>query len=364
MLGPAIFLPGSRRRSRPGWVGALTGATLIATVIGISWAAIQPGVIDSVLTRIVAPTATATPNPPTPTVPVLAGRTVAQARGRFTSLAAPPNVAGDQAPTANAAVAVLDDTGDVVTIALGTLDVAREPVPMQGLAGSSPPAFVARGLFAAGGALVHRDDGRLLLDPTGAIALLPAGGQPPRAVKVKSQAAWVSPVAAVIYGASMYVFDAGGPVAGQPPSGKVWRHPLTAGGNYDADAVAWLAAGQSVDLTLASDVATDGAFWVSRRDGTIVRLAAGRAAVFELKGANLPTRLGAIYTDQGTRSIYVVDEASRRLIRISKDGVIGSAVDSVLAPGEAARGLWVDEDAGTAVVVTTARVVVVPFPGG
>ncbi len=159
----------------------------------------------------------------------------------------------------------------------------------------------------------------------------------------------------------MYVFDAG-MASTAAPSGRVWRHPLTAGGNYEGDPVAWLAAGQTIDLTLASDVATDGAFWVSRRDGVIVRLSAGKADILSLKGAPMPTRLGAIYTDQGTQSLYVVDEASLRLIRIGKDGTIGPGIDSVLSPGEAVRGLWVDEDARTAVVVTTARVAVVSLP--
>jgi hypothetical protein len=338
------------------------GAVVVAGVVGVIWGASRPDVVAIVAGPFVPATATATPAPPTPTTPVLAGRTIAQARGRFTSLAAPPNIAGDRAPTASAVVGVLDDVGDIVTVALNSLDVTRNSVPFPRGAVPSPTAFVARGFFAAGGALVRRDDGTMVFDPQGRLLLVPTGEQPTRLLSVRSQAMWVTPVAAVVYGPSLYVFDVGPPPSGQPPSGRVWRHALTAGGNYEADAVAWLVPGQQVDLSLASDVATDGAFWVSRRDGTILRMAAGRAAVLDLKGAPLPTRLGAIYTDQGTQSIYVLDEGSRRLLRIGKDGVIGGGVDTVLAPGEAARGLWVDEDADTAVVVTTARIVVVALP--
>ena len=339
---------------------------MTAAAVGIVWAAFQPDVIDVVATRFSPPTPTMTPAPATPTVPVLAGKTVAQAKGRFTSLAAPPNVAGDPSAVAGTDgrhIVVLDDVGEIVSLAMGSLEITRLPVAKQPGVLPAPAGFVARGLFAAGGAVVPRDDGTILFDPSGSIALVPRAGQPMRPLKVKSQGAWVSPVAAVVYGTSMYVFDSGTPVAGQPSAGNVWRHPLTAGGNYEADAVAWLAPGQRVDLTLASDVATDGAFWVSRRDGTIVRLAAGKAEVLTLTGGALTSRLGAIYTDQGTESLYVVDETSRRLLRIGKDGVIGGFVDAVLSPGEAARGLWVDVDAKSAVVVTTSRVVVVPLPG-
>ena len=365
MLGPTVFLPGSRRRSRPLWVSVVAFVAVTAAAVGTVWAAFQPNVIDLVAARIAPPTPTVTPAPPTPTIPVLSGKTVAQARGRFTSLAAPPNLVGESnagAGSGGRLIAVLDDVGDVVTIAMGSLETTRLPATPPAAARPAP-GFVARGLFASGGALVPRDDGTILFDASGSIVLLPSGGQPMRPLKVKSQGVWGFPVAAVVYGAAMYVFDVGSPVAGQPSAGVVWRHPLTAGGNYDADAVAWLASGQRVDLTLASDVATDGAFWVSRRDGTIVRLAAGKAEVLTLTGGALPTRLGAIYTDQGTDALYVVDEPSRRLVRIGKDGVIGGYVDAVLSPGEAARGLWVDAEAKMAVVVTTARVALVPLPG-
>jgi hypothetical protein len=339
---------------------------VIATVaIGFVWATFQPEAVVRLADRLAAPTATVTVTVPTPTVPVLVGRTLAAAKGRFTSLAAPPKLAtvvASAAGRANTIVAVHDDIGEVVTITLGSFAVTREPVAEQSGTAPVSPGFVARGLFAAGGALVARDDGKLLFDAKGSITLLPSSGQPTR-LKIKSQKSWATPVGAVVYGSSLYVFDTGVTVSGQQPNAMVWRHPLTSGGNYDADAVNWLAPGQTVDLTLASDVATDGAFWISRRDGTIVKLAAGRAQVLELKGAGLPSRLGAIYTDQNTKSLYVVDEeGTRRLIRIGKDGVIGPYVESVLSQGEAARGLWVDEAEKIAVIATTGRVVVVPLP--
>ena len=369
MIGPTVFLPGATRRRRLGWMSAGLGLTATVAVAGIVWVAVQPGGVDGLARRFAAPTPTATPVPPSPTPTVLAGTTVAQAKGRFTSLAAPPNVAsapgapGRQATAATTVIAVHDDVGEVVTVVLDPLEVTREPIVSPSSGAATPAGFVARGLFASGGAILPRDDGTLLFAANGVVSLLPSGGQPARQLKVKSQNLWNTPIGAVVYGASLYVFDTGATTTGQSPVSRVWRHPLTGGGNYDADAVSWLAPGQTVDLSLASDVATDGAFWVSRRDGSIVRLAGGRAEILELKGQRLPTRLGAIYTDQGTQSIYVVDEeGSRRLIRIGKDGVLGASVDGVLAQGEAARGLWVDEGKAVAVVVTTGRVVVVPIP--
>jgi len=156
----------------------------------------------------------------------------------------------------------------------------------------------------------------------------------------------------------MYVFD-----GGKDGVGLVWRHPATAGGQYDAEPVAWLQAGQRADLSLATDVATDGVFWVSRRDGTILRLAGGRAEVLALSGVTPPaTSLGAIYTDQATKSLYVIDEPSRRMLRLNKDGVFEGEVSGVIAPGEIARGLWVDERGKRALVLTTQRLALVTPP--
>ncbi len=376
LIDPAAFLPGGRRPTRRG------RSTLVAMVVGVgvlglAWL-VSPSLVGGLFAsvastlrldpdtgigaRIGVTPSTPTTVPATPTVPVLAGRTVAHAKGRFASLAAPAHLPNDRTPMADAIMRVLDDSGDVLTIPIASPEPEREAVPPRATAIPDARAFVARGLFADGGALAQRDDGTILLDPGGGLVLLPARRQPARAIKVKSLAQWAVPVGAVVYGASLYVFDAGHVGTGPRPSGQVWRHPQTTGGNYESDAVPWLVAGQQVDLTLASDVATDGTFWVSRRDGSIVRLAGGKAEELDIKGDARPTRLGAIYTDQGTQSIYTVDEGSRRLLRIAKDGVIQGVREAVLAPGEAARGLWVDEGAGIAVVVTTGRVAIVPLP--
>lgn len=362
LVDPPAFLPGGPRAARFRRLrrSLLVLASLVAVGV-VAWQ-YEPFVIAparNMLVRI-APPPTATPLPPTPTTPPVVGRTIASARGRFVALAVPPNTGAEPGAVASVTARLLDDVGDIVGIRLGPMEGTRDPVPPRPTPGTGPQPtpFPPRGFLATGGGLIQRDDGVLYLDPGGTVSVLGNAAQPPRVVRVRGTGGWVSPVAAVVYGPSMYVFD-----AGKDGVGLVWRHPATAGGQYDAEPVAWLQAGQRADLSLASDVATDGVFWVSRRDGTILRLAGGRAEVLALSGVTPPARsLGAIYTDQATKSLYVIDEPSRRMLRLNKDGAFEGEVSGVIAPGEIARGLWVDEGGKRALVLTTQRLALVTPP--
>ena len=361
-IDPPTFLPGGPRAARFRRFRSLLLVIASLAAVGLVAWQYEPLVIAparNMLVRI-APPPTATPLPPTPTTPPVVGRTIASARGRFVALAVPPNSGTEPGAVASVTARVLDDVGDIVGIRLGPMEGTRDPVPPRPTpgAGTQPTPIPPRGFLATGGGLIPRDDGVLYLDPGGTVSVLGNAGQPSRVVRVRGTAGWVLPVAAVVYGPSMYVFD-----GGKDGVGLVWRHPATAGGQYDAEPVAWLQAGQRADLSLASDVATDGVFWVSRRDGTILRLAGGRAEVLALSGVTPPaTSLGAIYTDQATKSLYVIDEPSRRMLRLNKDGVFEGEVSGVIAPGEIARGLWVDEAGKRALVLTTQRLALVTPP--
>ncbi len=362
LADPPTFLPGGPRAVRFRKVrNSLVLLASLAVVGLVAWQYTDEIIAPArnMLVRI-APPPTATPLQPTPTTPPVVGRTIASARGRFVALAVPPNSGAEPAGSASVTVRVLDDVGDIVGIKLGPMEGTRDPVPPRPTpgAGTQPTPNPPRGFLASGGGLIPRDDGFLYLDPSGTVSALGNAGQLSRVVRVRGTTGWVLPVAAVVYGPSLYVFD-----GGKDGVGLVWRHPATAGGQYDAEPMAWLQAGQRADLSLASDVAADGVFWVSRRDGTILRLAGGRAEVLALSGVTPPaTSLGAIYTDQATKSLYVIDEPSRRLLRLNKDGVFVGEVSGVLAPGEIARGLWVDEIGKRALVLTSQRLALVTPP--
>jgi hypothetical protein len=50
------------------------------------------------------------------------------------------------------------------------------------------------------------------------------------------------------------------------------------------------------------------------------------------------------------------------MLRLNKDGVFEGEVSGVIAPGEIARGLWVDEGGKRALVLTSQRLALVTPP--
>jgi sugar lactone lactonase YvrE len=75
-----------------------------------------------------------------------------------------------------------------------------------------------------------------------------------------------------------------------------------------------------VDLSGADGIVVDTAVWINKQ-GKILRFSQGRDDVWQIQA--LPTPLGvntAIFTDQLTSNLYILDRQNRRVVAVSKDG--------------------------------------------
>jgi hypothetical protein len=303
-----------RPRHAP-WPAA--AALLILLAAGGAWAS----------TRAAAPwrprpqaTPIPTPLPPTPAP-----------NGRTVYAAALPLVSFGVGETTDHLMYVAGDAGAPSMVhADGTPDGSLALPP------AAPPGLVAA-----------RDADALWLDAKHALWLI-GPGKPARQVAVRATA-WQRPAQIAVYANNLYVLD--------PGANQIWRHDANAAGDFPAEPLAWLQPGNAGALDGASGMAIDGAIWIIRTDGTIVRLNAGKREPFETAGLPSPIGAGgAIYTEAEYKALYVVDAANRRLVQIGKDGQFQREVPNVYPDGETPRGLWVDEPGGRALILTTGRV--------
>ncbi|HEV2124487.1 MAG TPA: hypothetical protein VGW38_17170, partial [Chloroflexota bacterium] len=206
--------------------------------------------------------------------------------------------------------------------------------------------------------VVTRGTDVLVLERNGMINQLDHSGGVFRTFPVAGAAQWQRPVAAAIYATNLYVLDAGSPEG----VGQIWRHNGDADGGFGAGAQPWLQATSPVVSSDATGFAIDGDIWLSKADGTVIKLTNGRADPLKLTGLETPIQVaGAVYTQREFRSLYVLDAAARRLVRFAKDGRYESQVAEVFPAGEHPRGLWVDEPNGRALILTDVRLQEVVF---
>ena len=278
--------------------------------------------------RVDAPDPPALPSRAAGTAPTLTGKTVLVATDPFR------------------AIAVVDRSAYV-------LDGAGQLTPAdRGAPGLQPPAGTSPGADRQLLATFARDGDLFVIDDARTLWRAGPEGSVPRPVVLRGISQWGHTVAFATYAGNLYVLDAGQPGSG----GQIWRYVGGAGGGFEGDPQPWLDPRAGVSLERATGFAIDGTIWVACSDGSVLRLSAGRSARFEPRGIDPPlTVAGAIYTSAELASLYVVDSAARRLLRISKEGALESQIDNVLPVGEHPRGLWVDPDAKTALVLTDRR---------
>jgi hypothetical protein len=207
------------------------------------------------------------------------------------------------------------------------------------------------------GLLFVRDADVLWVGRDRSLHSLAAGGaSPPLAMRGAAQ--WRHPVAIAAYAGNLYVLDPGA----ADGRGQIWRSVGTPGG-FDGDPQPWLQANSGADLSAARGFAIDGAIWVACGEAGLVRLVAGRPEPFQPSGLDPPiASAGAVYTEFGYHSLYVVDAALRRLVQLAKDGHFERQIMDVFPKGEQPVGLWVDEAGGRALILTESRLQAVQFP--
>ncbi|MGH2355374.1 MAG: hypothetical protein ACRDJN_27510, partial [Chloroflexota bacterium] len=333
--GEAIYLPRRRPRWRsPGIAGGIVLVAATALVgTALWWGQREPPASVAATSELQQPA-----GPVLPTPPALAGRSLLVAVHPFLSLAA-------GGPSES--VHVLDTAQRFVRVETGE---AESAVPGQASLASNE----RRGPDEAPplGLLTQRGDTVLWLDADRRLWELPAGEASPRPLPLRGAAGWRRPVAMATYAGNLYILDAGDAAS----AGQIWRIPGTGNGGYDAEPQAWLRPDSGVSLHGAIGFAIDGAIWVTRDDGSVLRLAGGRREPFQPAELETPIlSAGPIYTAPDYRSVYVVDAAARRVVQLAKSGPFERQVREVFPAGEHPRGLWVDEATGRALVLTDQR---------
>jgi hypothetical protein len=278
------------------------------------------------------------PAPPPAAALPLTGRTLLQGNGQLRALA--PGAAGG--------VVVVLDEADRLWQSGGDRPAAQTAVARPGA-----------GQQAGGGLLARREDGLLWLDGQRALWAIADGQPEARLLALRDAAGWRRPVGMATFQGNLYVLDAG--ETGSTP--QLWRYPPTAGGAYDAPPQPWVQ-GDSAFLRSATGLAVDGAIWISRDDGAIVRLMGGRPEPFAATSMPSPIEhAAAVATAPAFRSLYILDSGARRLVQLSKSGAFEAEVADVALPDDPFRGLWVEEGAGLAYVLTQQRLQEVPLAG-
>ncbi len=141
----------------------------------------------------------------------------------------------------------------------------------------------------------------------------------------------------------------------QPDANQIYKYtPTTLG--YELEPVPFLE--QEVDIGDAVDMAIDGDVYLLLGDNQIQRYRVGQQVLFDVSDLDKPLADPTlIYTDQRLESLYVVDAAFARIVELNKrPGQEGGFIRQLLYTGSDdffadVRGLWVDEAAGTMVVL-------------
>lgn len=97
---------------------------------------------------------------------------------------------------------------------------------------------------------------------------------------------------------------------------QIWKHLPTLSGY--ARGAPWLK--ENLDITSASSMAIDGAIYLAKNNGELLRLASGYKENFEAKidpALSSPTK---IWTSPDTNYLYVLEPATKRLVVLDKNG--------------------------------------------
>jgi hypothetical protein len=275
--------------------------------------------------------------------PALAGRSLLQGSGRLWALT--PGAPGGPLFVVDGAERFWRVSGQEAT----PLSLTRPATGGLAPAAASPAA--------GAGMLTRREDTVLWLDANRALWGWRDGEATARPLAIRDPGAWRRPVAMTTYGSNLYVLDAGEGAA----AGQIWRYLPSADGAYDTSPQPWLQT-DGVLLRGATSFAIDGAIWVGREDGAVLRLLAGRQEPFTPSLLAAPVSFAAaVFTAAGYRSIYVFDAGARRLLRLTRGGQLEREVRDVTLAGDPFRGLWVDEAGNRALLLTEQRLQEVPL---
>lgn len=162
--------------------------------------------------------------------------------------------------------------------------------------------------------------------------------------------AWNTAVDIKAYGSRLYLLD--------PERNKIWRYSrgrdrYGAGETYNIDG----------DVSGAVAMAIDGALYVAKNNGSIMRFYAGKEEPFPIKQSPMlalasPTKL---FTHNETGQMYILEAANNRVLVYNKDAKTGGAVYSTqyrFPSLDDLRDVYVDQRAGKLYVADATKVYV------
>lgn len=151
-------------------------------------------------------------------------------------------------------------------------------------------------------------------------------------VPVKDASTWRKAQATGGYGGNFYVLD--------NLDSSILRYRPTTRGTYDDAPSAYLQT--KVELASAVDMAIDGDIFVLMVNGQILWLSGGRPQQFTLQGFDAALSAPvALFTNDGSASIYAADPSNTRVVKLSKQGVLQKQF--VFDDFARLRGVFADE---------------------
>ncbi len=151
-------------------------------------------------------------------------------------------------------------------------------------------------------------------------------------------------VALSLFGNRLYTLD--------PANNRIQRHSLTVGGFSKPSN--WLT--EDVDLSGAVDLTIDGSVYVLTSDGRVLKFLRGNRQEFNLGEMTTPlNQPTAIYTNENSASIYILDPQNKRLVVFDKDGQMKNQYISDTFTD--LRGMAIDETTNKAYLLNGSKVV-------
>ncbi|MDP3998345.1 MAG: hypothetical protein Q8P89_01915 [bacterium] len=135
---------------------------------------------------------------------------------------------------------------------------------------------------------------------------------------VNKDEVWGEPVSMASYGGNLYLLSKGQSSQGSE-AGQIWKY--TAGESGFSAKRSYLASDIKPDFSQVKDMAIDGSVWILS-PGAVSKFTQGRPDSFIISG--LESEFGqpqAIFTDEQSKNLYLLDSQSKRVLVLAKDGV-------------------------------------------
>ncbi len=150
-------------------------------------------------------------------------------------------------------------------------------------------------------------------------------------------------VALSLFGNRLYTLD--------PGNNSIQRHSLTLGGFSKPSN--WL--NSEADLSGAVDLAIDGSVYVLTNDGRVLKFLRGNQEEFALGEMTTPLNSPmAIYTDENSSNLYILDPKNNRLVVFNKDGQMKNQYLSETFTD--LRGMAIDETSDKAYLLNGTKI--------